>query len=886
MDRIRILLSRIAAFFGKQKLDGDLDEELRSHIDLAVEENLKHGMTPQQARTAAFREFGGVTQTKEDYRMQRGLPLLETLAKDLRFGMRQLVKSPAFALTAILTLALGIGATTAIFSVVKAVLLAPLPYKDPGRIVAVWTTNAAQGGEPLPSTAGDFAIWKQRSGVFEDLAPSYDDERTLTGQGAPQFLIGYAVSANYLRILGVAPQLGRLFTDREDSPQGPKAALLSDRLWRTTFHADPNIVDRAITLDGIAYTVLGVMPRGFDYPSTVEIWTPSAMAASAYDDFNIPYVRILGRLRPGITLAQAQKTLNDIEAQVATEHPRTDSGNRVVLVPLREQLDGDIRRPLLILMGAVGLVLLIACANTAGLALARNAERQKEIAVRLALGATRGRLLRQFVTESLLLATIGGAAGILLALAGTHFLLRLFPNDVANLNIPKVTQIPMDPGVLVFAFAVTLLTAFLFGIAPVLKGMRTEASAAMKDSSRGATSTRGSNRSRSAVVVSEIALSLMLLTGAGLVVASFQKVINADLGFQPDHLLSLQLFLPMNRYPSTDPAKRLQFVAAVEKRLSALPGVKSAGTTNFLPLSGFWGTSSFLLRGQAPPKEGQAPEADNRLITPGYLRTMEIPLLRGRNFSDADRAGGLQVAMINQTMAREYFKGKDPVGEGLNLGTWDKPDWWQIVGVTGDVKAFGQDQPTHADIYRPFDQLPFPLVAFTLRTETDPASMVKVAEETMWSVDPNLPVLKAIPMDLLASQTLAVRRASSALISAFAVLALLLACIGIYGVMTHAVAQRRQEIGVRMALGAQRGQVLRMMMGLGVRLTLLGIAIGLTGAFALTRLMASLLFEVNAMNPLIFSCAAMVLAAVAIAASYLPARRAASIDPMRALRTE
>ena len=886
MDLIRILISRSAALWRRQKLDDELDEELRAHIELAVQENLQRGMNAEQARTAALRGFGGMTQAKETYRMQRGLPVFETLANDLRFGVRQLVKSPAFALTAILTLALGIGATTAIFSVVKAVLLAPLPYKDPGRIVAVWTANPVRGSQPLSSTPGDFAIWKERSAAFEDLAPSYDNEHTLTGQGAPQFLIGYAVSANYLRILGVAPALGRLFTDMEDSPDGPKVALLSDHLWRTTFHSDPGIVNKVITLDGIAYTVLGVMPRGFDYPASVELWTPSNIAPSAYTDFNHTYIRILGRLRPGVSLAEAQKRLNDVEAQVAAAHPQTDSGNRVVLVPLREQLDGDIRMPLLILMGAVGLVLLIACANTAGLALARNAERQKEIAVRMALGATRRRLLGQFMTESLLLALIGGAGGIVLALVGTHFLLRLFPTDVANLNIPKLTQIPMDREVLLFALGITLLTAFLFGIVPVLKGMRTEASAAMKESSRGSTSTRRSNRSRSAMVVSEVALALMLLTGAGLVVASFNKVTNSDLGFKPDHVLSLQLFLPPDRYPSENPVKRRQFVEQVEKRMNTLPGVQSAGVVNFLPLSGFWGTTSFLLRGQAAPKQDQEPEADNRIITSGYLRTMGIPLLRGRNFSDADRDRGVQVAMINQTLAEQYFKGREPIGEELNLGTADKPDWWQIVGVTGDVKAFGQDQPTHADIYRPFDQLPFPLVAFTLRTETDPASMIKSAEEAMWSVDPNLPVLKAIPMDMLAGQTLAVRRASSSLISAFAVLALVLASIGIYGVMANAVTQRRQEIGVRMALGAQRGDVLRMMMGLGVRLTGLGVAIGLIGAFALTRLIGSLLFEVNAMNPLIFSCAAIALAAVAMAACYLPARRAASIDPMKALRTE
>ena len=886
MDWIRVALSRCRALFRGRRLNGELDEELRAHIELATEDNLRAGMSAEDARAAALRAFGGVTQTKETYRLLRSLPLVETLSNDLKFGVRQLLHSPAYALTAILTLALGIGATTAIFSVVKAALLAPLPYKDPGSIVAVWTTNPQQGASPFASSAADFAIWKQRSGVFEDLAPSYDNEQTLTGQGAPQLLIGYAVAANYLRILGVAPQLGRLYTDQEDVPHGPKVALLSDHLWRTTFHADAGVVNRAITLDGDTYTVLGVMPRGFEYPSTVEIWTPAAIAASSYDDFNNPYVRILGRLKPGISLAQAQKTLNSVEAQVAAAHPRTDSGNRVLLVPLREQLDGDIRKPLLILMGAVGLVLLIACANTAGLALARNAERQKEIAVRLALGATRRRLLCQFVTESLLLAAIGGAGGILLALLGNRILLRLFPTDVANLDIPRITAIPLDGGVLLFAMGITVLTAFLFAIFPVLKAMQTEAGAAMKDSSRGTTGNRQSNRSRGAIVISEVALSLMLLTGAGLVVTSFQKAARTDLGFQPDHLLSMQVFLPHDRYPESNPARRLAFVEELEKRLSALPGVTSVGATNFLPLSGFWGTTGFLLRGQAPPRQGEPPQADNRIVTPGYLRTMAIPLLRGRNFTAADRAGGLQVAMINQTVANKYFAGKDPVGEQLNLGSADKPDWWQIVGVTGDVKAFGQDQPTHADIYRSFAQLPFPLIAFTLRTETDPAAMLKTAEQAMWSFDPNQPVLKAIPMGLLANQTLAVRRAISALFSAFAVLALVLACIGVYGIMAFSAAQRRREIGLRMALGAQRRDALWLMMGLGLRLTFAGVVLGLGAAFVLTRLMTSLLFEVNAMNPLIFAAAALALTAVSMAASYLPARRAASMQPMQALRTE
>ena len=884
--KLRALWMRMRGMFAGAKTDDEFSAELESHLQMHIDDNLRSGMSQEEARRQALIKLGGVEQTRQAYRERRRLPSMESFWQDIWFGLRMLRKNPGFTVIAVLTLALGIGANTAIFSVVKAVLLAPLPYKDSGRIVAVWTANAARGDHPLPSTAGDFAIWKQRSGVFEDLAPSYDDEKTLTGQGAPQFLIGYAVSANYLRILGVAPQIGRLYTDEEDKPGGPKVALLGDHLWRTTFHSDANIVGKAITLDGSPYTVLGVMPRGFNYPQSVEIWTPSAIAPSAFDDFNHTYVRILGRLKPDVTLAQAQKAVNALEAQVAASHPDTDGGNRVVLVPLREQLDGDIRRPLLILMGAVGLVLLIACANTAGLALARNAERQKEISVRLALGATRRRLLRQFVTESCLLAAIGGGAGILLAMAGTHFLLMLFPNDVSNLSIPTVTNIPIDRGVILFALAMTLATALLFGTAPVLRALQVEADGVMKESGRGSTASRRSNRLRSAVVVCEIAVSLMLLTGAGLVVASFQKVVNADLGFQADHLLALELFLPPDQYPRKDPSKTRALVAEVVKKLNALPGVTSAAATNYLPLSGFWGTTNFLLRGQVQQKDGQAPEADNRVITPGYLRTMSMPLLSGRNFTDADRAGGLQVAMINQTLAKQSFGDKTPVGEELNLGSVDKPDWWRIVGVTGDVKAFGQDQPTHADIYRPFDQLPYPILAFTLRTRTDPASMVKAAEQALWSVDPALPVFKAIPMDVLADQTLAVRRASSVLILAFAGLALVLACIGIYGVMAYAVTQRMQEIGVRIAFGAQRADVLKLIMGFGTRLLLLGLVIGLAGVLASTRLLTSLLFDVSAMNPLIFSSAAALLVLAVILASYLPAQRAASVDPMQALRAE
>jgi predicted permease len=872
-------------FFKRKRRYDDLDVSIQEHIAERSEELMEDGMSEEEAARKARREFGNVTVIAERSRQVWQWPTLESIWADVKFALHQLRKAPGFAITAILTLALGVGATTAIFSVVKAVLLNSLPYKDSDRIVAVWTANDMRGGQPGPSSGGDFAAWK-RSGVFEDLAASYDDEHTLSGQGSPQLLIGYAVSANYLRILGVPPQLGRLYTNEEDRSGGPNVALLNDHLWRTTFHADPEIVGKPITIDGKPFTVLGVMPPRFNYPSTVQVWTPAALAPSAFDDFDHHWIRILGRLKRGVSVADAQKAVNAVEAQVAASHPSTDSGNRVALVPLREQLTGDIRQPLWLLMAAVSLVLLIACANTAGLALARDAERQKEIAVRLALGATRLRLLRQFVTESVVLAAIGGAVGIPLAYAGTHFLLTLFPNDVANLNIPKLTRIPMDGGVLLFALAITLLTAVLSGIAPVLKAMRTKADTAMNDNTRGSTASRHANRSRNVVVISEIALSLILLTAAGLVVASFQRVINADLGFQPDHVLSLEVLLPPNRYSRSDTTRTRTFVREVTRKLNLLPGVKSAGATDFLPLSGFWGTTNFLLRGQAPPKQGQEPEADDRALTPEYLRTMGIPLLRGRNFTEDDRAGSQQVAMVNQTFARQYFRGKDPIGEELNLGSVDKPDWWRIVGIAGDVKAFGQDQPTHADIYRPFDQRPLSIVAFTIRTQTDPEAMTKAAEQALWSVDPDLPVFKTISMNVLADQSRAVRRASSVLISAFAVLALVLACIGIYGVIAYSVTQRTQEIGVRMALGARRADVLRLVMGFGLRLTVVGVLIGLVCSYLSARLMTSLLFEVNAANPVALSLPAALLIIVTVLAAYIPARRAASIDPMRALRAE
>jgi predicted permease len=880
-------VQRIRNLGRRDKVDAEIAAELRVHLDMAVEDAVRKGMSEQEARRAARLRFGNPVAVQETTMGADAALGVEGLWRDVKYALRQMKKSPGFAATVIVTLALGIGANTAIFSAVKAVLLAPLPYKDSGRIVTVWTLKPTGGAsEPVSSSAGDLALWKQRSGVFEDMASSYDEEMTLSGQGAPQFLIGYAVSANYLRILGVAPEIGRLYTDEEDRPGGPPVVLLSEALWRTKFGSDAGIAGKAITLDGKRYTVLGVMPRAFNYPTKTQFWTPTALDPSAANDFKDRYVRIVARLKRGVSVTAAQTALNRVEEQAAAEHPDTDQGNRVAVTPLREELDGDIRMPLLILLGAAGLVLLIACANTAGLGLARAAERQTEVAVRLALGATRKHLVRQFMMESLVLAIPGGIGGVLLALAGTRVLLGLFPNDVANLRIPTVTAIPMDRGVLFFALGATLLSAVLSGVAPLCRAARAQAADRMNGATRGATASAQSNRMRSAMVIFEVALSLMLLTSAGLIVASFRKAMDAGLGFEPDHLLSIEVLLPPDRYPSANPQKRTQFTEAVIRAIEAQPGARMAGATNYEPLSGFWGTTNFLVRGGAAQGQDAGPEADDRLITPGYFATMGIPVLRGRGFTAADRTGSEPVAMINVTLAKRYFPGRNPVGEELNLGSARKPDWWRIVGVAGDVKSFGQDQPTHAEIFRPLEQVSFPLIAFNVRTQVDAASFGKAAEDALWSVDPALPVFQEIPVEELANQSLAIRRASSALVGGFALLALLLACIGIYGVMAYAVTQRTAEIGVRIALGARRGDVVRMVLGSGLRLALTGVAIGLAGALASSRLLHSLLYQVSPINPVIFAAAAAALAGMALLAAVIPARRAASIDPMQALRSE
>ena len=863
----------------------ELEKEIQHHLRMAADDRVERGASMRDAQAGARREFGNVELARQTARDVWGWRWLEDLSQDMRYGARMLRKSPGFTAVAVLTLMLGIGVSTAIFSVVNAVLLGHLPYKDPSGLAMIWGTNARRGPGGFSVSPGDYFEWRQRNTAFEDIAASYDNEVTLTGSGNPQMLIGYNFSANYFSILGVAPELGRTFTAEEDRAGGPKVAVLSDTLWRSTFQGDSQVVGKMITLDGEPYTVIGVMPPGFAYPPRTQLWMPVGLSASAAEDYQHHYIRVMGRLKPGVSVEQAQAQMTNLAAQLAAERPSTDTGNGVAITPLRKELAGDIQTPLLVLMGAVGFVLLIACANVASLLLARATTRQKEIAACAALGASRGRLLRQFLTESLLLSLTGGALGTALAFWCKSFLISIFPNDIANLSIPHVEDIPINVPVLLFAVGATVVTGLLFGVAPAMQSARANAADVLKESSRGATPGSRSARLRQLLVVGEIALSLVLLAGATLLIESFQRVIRGSFGFQPDHVLGVEMFLASNRYPGDQPDKQRAFVRDVRERMRSLPGVQSVGAASTLPLTGFWGQTEFLVEGQATPKPGEAANADNRFVTPGYFSTMRVPLLRGRDFTDQDKDGGLRVAIVDETLARQYL-GDDPVGKRLNLGKPEKPDWWEVIGEVVHVKAFGLEAKDLPTLYRPYEQVPLGLVAFAIRTNGDPAALLPSAEQAMWDVDKDQPVFQALPMSTLAAQSVALRRVSTMLLAGFATLAVVLAAIGIYGVMAYSVAQRTHELGTRMALGARPMDVLRLVLGQGARLTLLGVLIGLCASVVLTQFLAGILFGVSARDPLTFAGVTILLSLVSLGATYIPARRAMRLDPIAALRYE
>ncbi|PYT79765.1 MAG: hypothetical protein DMG40_15590 [Acidobacteria bacterium] len=866
-------------FWRRKTREAELNEEMRAHLEMATQARLAQGANPKEAESAARREFGNIGLLKEVTRDRWGGRFLENLTEDVWYGLRMLRKNPGFAATAILTLALGIGANTAIFSVVNTVLLRPLPYKDADRLVTVWGYNRARGYDTDFVSPLDFADWRSQNHVFEGMAASTDVQYTLTGEGEPRAIIAYAFSADYFHVLGTAPLLGRTFLPEQEQPGKNHVAVLSYACWQKRFGGDRDAVGKNILLDGAPYTVIGVMPPGFQYPSFTELWTPLTVSREAAQDREYRYLRVMARLKPGVTIQQAHSEMNSIARRLAQEYPKTNKyEDTTTLVSLRDMISGDIRPALLVLLCAVGFVLFIACANVANLLLARATGRQKEVAVRSALGAGRWRLVRQFLTESLLLGLAGGAVGLALASWGTKVLLPMFPPTVFNVDIPHIDNIPMDGWVLAFALAVSLVTSVFFGLAPALHAS-TNASEPLKESGRGLAGGAEGRRLRSALVVAEVAISLVLLTAAGLTLQSFVHLAGSNLGFHADHVLTMRVFAPSYKY-KTD-AQLIAFSRQALSGIRALPGVQAAGTVTFLPLSGWQGNRGVALKGQSTP-ENQLAVWNS--VTPDYFRAMEIPLIEGRLFEERDDEHAPPVAVLSENLAHRLMPNADLLGKWVDVEGLEKPV--EVVGVVGDVKQLGPASQTIAGIYLPFSQVPAPIICFAIRANQDPSSVAKAAQQAIWAVDKDQAVGFVMNMNQLTSEVVAPERILMLVLGLFGGMALLMAVIGVYGVIANSVAQRTNEIGVRMALGARSGDVLKLVMSQGLPLVLLGVAFGLAGTFGLMRFVSSLLYGVRATDPVTMAGAAFALAASALLACYLPARRASRIDPLVALRYE
>jgi len=816
---------------------------------------------------------------------------MRNLIQDLRYGARMLLKKPGFTVIAVITLALGIGANTAIFSVVNAVLLRPLPYAEPGRLVALWESNAKRSESREAISYPNFFDWRAQGKSFERVASFYTNNMALTGVATPVNLSSAVVSPDLFATLGVKPQLGRWFVAEEEKP-GIRAAIINHGLWRRQFGGDPNIVGRALTLNGKQFNVVGVMPAGFQFPieaEPIEVWVTSSIDGektdpkepSLIEQRGAHYLQAVGRLKPGVTLEQAQAEMDVIGANLEKQYPDSNTRRGVKLIPYHDDLMSDYSEALWLILGAVGCVLLIACANVANLLLARSTARYREMAVRAALGANRWRVIRQLLTESLLLSLGGGLLGLLLAWWGTAALVRLIPEDV-----PRLTEININGRVFGFTLLVSVVTGVVFGLAPALQASKIELTEAMKEGSRSAGAGGGRGRLRSALVIAEIAIALVVLIGAGLLLQTFRRLQQVDLGFDTHNVLTATVELPDARYPK--PEQVTAFYQTLCERVKALPGVEWVSAVVPQPLSGDTMTLSFDIEGRNIPK-GERPSSHFRSISLDYFNVMKIPLLAGRAFTERDDAQSPGVVIVNETFAKRHFPNESPIGKHVKPGISleGEPVWREIVGVVKDVKhrqSLGRDY--EPEYYLPHAQMPINSMNLVVRATNDPRSLAGGIQREVQSLDRDIPVFRIKTLEQYLGVAVAQPKFNALLLSLFAGLALLLTAIGLYGVMAYSVVQRAQEIGLRIALGAQTGDVLKMVLRQGLKLTALGLGIGLATAYALTRYIQSLLFGVKATDPLTFAAIALLLIAVALVACWAPARRATKVDPMIALRCE
>ena len=875
----------------KQRVDQDLDQEIRTYLDLVAEEKARSGMSRDEALQQARRELGGVEQLKENVRDVRVGVSMDNLLQDLRYGLRVLRRNPGFATTAILTLALGIGATTAIFSVVDTVMFKPLPFPSADRLVRVQSVIAATGHGDVASYP-DFLDWRARNHVFDGMAVFRTNDFTLIGPREPLHLQGAVVSAELFSLLGITPALGRSFFPEEDNPGaagGADPVILSSDLWQREFGSDASVLGRTIQLGDQPFTVVGVMPPAFQFPikeEHVELWTTIAVDArgganAMTAERGAHYLDVIGLLKPGIKLQQAQAEMATIAGTLSKQHPE-NKPRSAQIVPEIQGLIGPLRTPLLVLLGAVGCVLLIVCVNVANLLLARANERHSEMAVRAALGASRRRAICQLLTESVALGLLGGGLGLALALALLRLLVRFIPAEV-----PRLDAIGLDARLLSFAFLVSLLAGILFGLGPALRVSKISLTESLRKSGRG--SGRGGkehSRLRDALVMSEAALAMVLLLGAGLLIQSFLHVIQVDPGFNPHHVLTFQLDSAPGKPDSRAPA----FFREVVARISTIPGAGSASAVASLPLMGDSIGTSIEIEGQPTPM-GSRPSTGFNVVEPNYFHTLAIPLVAGRDFTAYDDSKSTLVVIVNRTLAQQFFPNQNPIGKhirpGIGIGNGaDEPPMREIVGVISDVKQNGLSADAAPEVYAPLAQSPMDGMSIVVRTTNDPISIAGSVRRQIASFDRNAPVYHVETLDQHLVQSVATPRFITLLLSGFSGMALMLACLGIYGVISYIVVQRTHEIGIRMALGAEKGAVLRMIIGEGLRPALAGVAIGILSALKLTHILSSLLYGVTPTDPLTFAAVSLILTGVALLACYIPARRAAKADPMLSLRYE
>jgi putative ABC transport system permease protein len=798
---------------------------------------------------------------------------------DLKFAFRQLLKNPGFTAVAVLTLALGIGANTAIFSVVNGVLLRPLPYPEPDRLLMIFESNPKAGWLKFSVAPPNFVDWRAQNELLENLAAVIGANYSLTGEDKPERILGTRVSASLFKVLGVLPALGRGFTSEEDQHGRHRVAILSQGLWERRFGSKPGVVGKAITLDAESYTVVGVMPAGFQFPKRdTEVWTPIAFTPDELSNRGGHTMNVIGRLKPNVTVEQAEAEMQTVARRLEAQYPESNKGWSVRFVPLLEETVGASQRTLLVLFGAVGMVLLIACANVANLMLARAAARQKEFAIRAALGAGRIRVIRHLLTESLILAACGGALGLALAYWGIDILTVLKPA-----NLPRVHEIKLDGWVLAFTLVLSSLTGIVFGLAPVLHASKGDLNEALKEGGRGSSAGFRGNRIRSLLVVSELALSLVLLTSAGLMIRTFLLLRQVDPGFKRDRVLSVDMSLPNAKYPSDH--ERVRFVEQLLKRVEVLPGIQSAATVFGVPMSGIDASISLSVEGRPPPAPGESSSAGYRQVSPNYFRTLGTPILKGRDFTERDGTNATPVVIVSEAFVRKFFSTEDPLGQRITVGDGG-PNPCQIVGVARDVNRTGLDIAVDAEMYLPMLQRCWGYVELVARTVGDPLAFANTIRETVWALDKDQPLHSVRTLDQLVTNSVAQRRFAMLLLVTFAGVALVLAAVGIYGLMAYTVAQRTREIGIRMALGAQTADVLKLVIGRGMFLAGAGIAVGLPTALGLTRLMSSLLFETKPTDGVTIASVVIILAAIAVLACLVPARRAAKVDPMEALRCE